>query len=266
MGRQAYNPQRIIDAARALLADAATRCHAPDRHTDENIHDIRKALKKVRAYWRLMRYAVGKRYSEAGNARCKQAGRQLAGPRDHVVMLGTLDDLGKDAVSKAAMAFGQAKQAVHEAAGCTPTKHIDWDRVADLIRNDDAAWSGLDASAIDPADIRHGWERTRRKAQDGYRAVRRKPDHETLHDWRKWTKRWLEQEELLHPDKDKRINRLDELGEMLGRHHDLAVLMHRLRRNDHFGGKPQQRVRKTINQRQAGLEKAALKLGGKAFG
>lgn len=265
MGKDAYNARHIIDEARRLLSDAATRCHAPGREGDENIHEIRKDLKKVRAYWRLMRYALGKRHSKAGNQRCKEAAKQLAGPRDHVVMLGVLDGLGLDAGGKTAMAVGQAKHALHGAADASPTDDIDWRKVEDLVRNDDAAWSGLDAESLDPAEIKRGWKRTRRKARAGFEHSRGKPDAEALHNWRKWAKRWLQQEELLHPGKSKRIGRLDELGDVLGRHHDFAVLKHRLCRDDRFGGKPQKRVRKSIGKRQAGLEKQALKLGRKAF-
>jgi len=265
MSKQAYNPQRIIDADRSLLADAATRCNAPDRTSADNVHEIRKDLKAVRAYWRLMRHALGKRTSRAGNERCKQAARQLAGARDHVVMLGTLDELGEETGNKTAMAVGQAKQAMHEAVDAAPTQDIHWDKVADLIRNDDAAWSGLKTETIDPADIKSAWKRTRKKARKRYQRSRKDPQPEMLHDWRKWTKRWLKQEELLHTAKTKRIARLDKLTDVLGLHHDFAVLAHRLWRNDHFGGKPQRRVRKSITKRQRELEKKALKLGKKLF-
>lgn len=265
MGKEAYNPRHVIAQARRLLADAATRCQAPTRESEDNVHEIRKDLKKVRAYWRLMRHALGKRHSKAGNARCKQAAKQLSALRDHVVILGTLDDLGQDRGTKTAMAFGQARQAMHEMVNGSPARGIDWDQVADLIRNDDAAWSGLNAASIDPADIKRGWQRTRKKARQYFDRSRKNPSPETLHNWRKWAKRWLEQEELLHPEKEQRIERLDALGELLGRHHDLAVLSHRLWRNDHFGGKPQKRVRRSISKRQGGLQKQALKLGRKAF-
>ena len=265
MGKDAYNPARIIDAARGLLADAAARCHAPDRDSEHNVHAVRKALKRVRAYWRLMRYALGKTHSKAGNARCRQAAKQLSAARDHVVMLGTLEAVGKAAGGKTAMAVGQARHAMHAETDPPPTRGIDWALVHDLVRNDDAAWSGLDPSAIDPAQVKRGWQRTRRKAREGYRGARRRLDAESMHEWRKWAKRWLEQETLLHPGKDRRIDRLDRLGDALGEHHDLAVLARRLWRNDRFGGRPQRRVRKTIGKRQSGLEKRSLKLGRKLF-
>lgn len=265
MPSDAYNAKPIIDESRRLLADAVTRCHAADRSSDESIHAIRKDLKKVRAYWRLMRFALGSEHSKAGNERCKQAAAQLAGARDHVVMLGTLDALGGNAGSKTAMAIGQAKQAMLETADVPTNNDIAWDKVIDLVRNDEAAWSGLDASGFAPDDLHRGWKRTRRKARRGYKQSRRQPDGETLHGWRKWVKRWLEQEKLLHPDKTKRLKRLDDLADLLGMHHDLVVLSERLWRNDHFGGEPQQRARRAIARRRAGLEKKALKLGGKAF-
>lgn len=265
MGQQTYNPKRVIDAARVLLADAATRCNAPDRASVENIHEIRKDLKTVRAYWRLMRHALGKRHSKAGNLRCKQAAGQLADARDHVVMLGTLDALSMNTDRKTTLAIGQAKQAMHEVVQAPPTQGIQWGQVADLIRNDDAAWSGLAPDAIDPADVKSAWQRTRNKARKRYQRSRKHPEAEKLHDWRKWAKRWLKQEELLHPEKSKRIGRLDKLTDLLGLHHDLAVLSHQLWRNDHFGGKPQRRVRQSIAKQRGPLEKSALKLGKKLF-
>lgn len=265
MGLSAYNPAHIIDSARSLHADAATRAMSPDRAADANIHEIRKDLKKVRAYWRLMRFALGKRHSQAGNQRCKEAAQQLASARDHVVMLGTLDELGRDADPAVAMALGQAKQAMLQAVGDTVTRRIDWQKVSDLLRNDDAAWSGLAPARIDPADIKRGWKRTRRKAREHYRQARERPEPEALHAWRKWAKRWLQQEQLLHPSKKGRIDTLDQLSDLLGLHHDCAVLAHRLWRNDQFGGRPQQRVRQALAQRQADLEKQSLRLGRKIF-
>ena len=261
MGKDTYSPQHVIASAGRALADAVARCNAVDRAGEENIHEIRKAMKEVRAYWRLMQGALGKHRCGDGNLRCGQAAKQLSAARDQVIMLATLGKLSRGAGAKTAKALDQAKQAVREAVNREPPGGIDWAKTADLIREDAAAWSGLDPASIDPADIRRSWERTRRKMQACYRRCRKSADPESMHRWRKWSTQWLLQEQLLHPGRAKRISRLDKLGDLLGRHHDLAVLSQWLEHVDCLSEQANQRARRAIRKRQDELTRRVRKLG-----
>jgi CHAD domain-containing protein len=59
----------------------------------EAIHDIRKALKRLRALVRLLRAELGERQYKREYAILRDAARRLAGARDAEVMVGTLDAL-----------------------------------------------------------------------------------------------------------------------------------------------------------------------------
>lgn len=256
----------VIDAARRLLADASARCLSPQRDSEESIHEVRKTLKKVRAYWRLMRVAVGKRRATAGNARCSEAARQLASARDLTVMRRTLDELDADRPQQAGEASDAVRDALHGKDDHAPAvAGIDWALVAALLADEDLAWSALDAGAIDGDDVGQGRRYTRRKARQGYRRSRQSPDAPTLHTWRKWAKRWLYQEQLLHPGKAGRIAALHELDDRLGRHHDMAVLLDRLERSDESAGKPLARLQRSIRKGQRRLAREAMMLGRRLF-
>jgi len=83
---------RHIDAAIELL-ESYPRRPAPER--EETVHEVRKALKRVRALLRLLRPQLGDGDFERENAALRDCGRQLSGARDAEVMVATLDDLAR---------------------------------------------------------------------------------------------------------------------------------------------------------------------------
>ncbi|MEM9020575.1 MAG: CHAD domain-containing protein [Planctomycetota bacterium] len=260
-----------IGAARDLLAEARAVCDRDDRVSEANIHRVRVNLKRVRAYWRLMRFALGREAEQAGSVRCAQAAGLLSEARDHVVMLGTLARLKGKAEVKSVESIDTAhfdaatKQVVSEDDGPHPAELIDWVRLAGLLDDEQSAWAQLMDRPIVDDDIRRGLDRTCRKARRGYKRAKKSPDAQTMHGWRKWVKRLRYQLELIGPDSVRVIARLDKLGECLGQFQDLAVLDRRMRQAEGMDKAHRKRMRKTIQARQAKLLKKSLKAGKKLF-
>ncbi|MCW3057232.1 MAG: domain containing protein, partial [Solirubrobacterales bacterium] len=63
------------------------------RPDEKAVHEIRKALKRLRALVRLLRHELGEEAFARESAALRDAGRRLAGARDAEVLLDTLDSL-----------------------------------------------------------------------------------------------------------------------------------------------------------------------------
>jgi CHAD domain-containing protein len=272
---------------------------------EERVHEARKALKRLRALLRLLADELGERAYERESAVVRDAGRRLAGARDAEVLLRTLDGLlerqpklgrrrgvrrlrarlrrERDGAAERALAAGAAGGGV----------------LVELLalRMRIAAWQldggdGLDALAPALARIYgKGRRRMWRASRAGGRSRGRR-----LHEWRKRVKDLRYVAEMLErADTDTRTrgkrakkarrqtraqakfvgdlaHRADDLGELLGEEHDLAVLAERVRTEARTGaaGAPGRRSRKAllkaIERRRKRLRKRALRDGAKLYG
>jgi hypothetical protein len=250
---------------------------------------------------RLLEGELGRQAFARENAALRDAGRNLAGARDTEVVLATLDGLLERHPGKLANRRGVAKLRARLAA--------DRDRAADdaaaraqvladlrATRSRVAGWSLSDGDgiqAIEPC-LRRLYGRGRRRYA---RAARGKGDRTlAMHEWRKRVKDLRYAAEILdRPDPDRRsrgsrgaprgrkdtrgredaayIHRLaeraDELGEVLGEEHDLALLSERVRaERKRRGGAPRQTreiLLKVIARRRKRLRREALRTGAQMY-
>ena len=87
-----YQAARVAQSAEGRQAEPLVSNHPSE---DTTVHEIRKAIKRLRALLALMRGELGpKRYARE-NAALRDCARRLAGARDAEVMLDTLDALKK---------------------------------------------------------------------------------------------------------------------------------------------------------------------------
>jgi CYTH domain-containing protein/CHAD domain-containing protein len=220
---------RRIAAGRADKALERLRAaEAGEEEVAIAVHGARKDLKKLRAVVRLLRPALGESAYRKENRCYREAGRALSASRDAQVKLETLDALGDhgDDLPMAALAAWR-----HELA-------------RDLEKTGEAGGAALDEAIeliaagherIDDWGLEGDWDLlapgVRRTYQRGRRAMRRAeddPEAATMHDWRKRAKdlwyllRLLERvwPELLGETTEE----AHRLTELLGDHHDLAVL------------------------------------------
>ena len=197
------------------------------------IHGARKDLKKLRGVLRLVRKELGKKTFEAENERYRDAGRLLSGSRDAEVKLETLASLrGR---------FDQLPgEPAERWAGALEAER---DELVAAIRDDSEDRIGQAREAIEGGRERiRGWSlRTNswalvesgllRSYRDGRRAMKQvatNPLSDDVHAWRKRAKDiWYQLRivqgawpELLGAA----VGQASELADLLGDHHDLAVL------------------------------------------
>ena len=226
-------PVGVRRMAAEQLDKALKHLEREDGKRDEHIHEARKAAKRLRALVRLVRRELGDEGYAVENQWYRNASQRLSGLRDATVLVETLDRLveylGKDVpqsrfarvrawlVERRARAYGQAAssdRAVQEV-------------IADLAQARQRleqwnlqreGWGG----------IRAGLQRIYARGRRDFAAAYALPSDEAFHDWRKQVKYLWYHTQILQnvwtPVMQALAAELDQLGELLGQDHDLAVL------------------------------------------
>jgi CHAD domain-containing protein len=229
------------------------------------IHEIRKALKRLRALIGLLEDELGEQAYAHESAVLREAGRSVARARDAEVIVGTLDELIRLHPGKLAHRRGVARLRARLAAerdmaaqGAIGDRASRAQVLGDLrgVRERVARWSLSDAAgiqAVEPAVRRLYRQGARRHS----RAVRGRGGRgRAMHEWRKRVKDLRYVAEMLdradpavrahrggggrrrgkrgHGSRQagylRRVaRRADELGERLGDEHDLVMLAARVR-------------------------------------
>jgi CHAD domain-containing protein len=198
------------------------------------IHDARKDLKKLRSLLRLVRADIGKRQYRAENSRYRDAARLLAVARDAEVKLETLAAL-RERYPDEAPAADVLQRALEGERARVAGDAAD----PELRRRLDEAAETIAAGAAEVDDwmlgddgfdlLRTGLERSYRRGRDGLRSLGDDPTDYELHEWRKRVKDLWYQLRLLRsvwPAALKGpVEAADELADLLGDHHDLALLI-----------------------------------------
>ena len=226
-------PAGVRRMAGAQLDKALVHLGCQDGERDKHIHEARKATKRLRALVRLVRRDLGDEVYALENQCYRNAGQRLSGLRDATVLVETLDRLveclGKDVpksrfvrvrawlVERRDRAYGQANssnRAVQEAIAALAQAR---ERVEhwNLQRQ---GWGG----------IRVGVQRIYARGRRDFAGAYALPSDEAFHDWRKQVKYlWYHTQILEHiwtPVMQALVEELDQLGDLLGQDHDLAVL------------------------------------------
>jgi CYTH domain-containing protein/CHAD domain-containing protein len=260
--------------ARGRTEKASERLHeVGEEELAEAIHGARKDLKKVRAVLRLLREELGHKRFKAENRRYRDAARLLAESRDAEVKLQTLAALGEYAGESFPATTGLAWRQALEA---------DRDRVA-AARGEAATRIELARATIEEAGsgISHwpigndswrplepGLDRTYRDGREALDRARAEDSAENVHELRKRAKDLWYQLRLLHDAWPGLLGATAEeihaLADLLGDHHDLAVL------TEDLGGRAElassrEDFEALIERRQAELLEAALELGERLY-
>ena len=219
--------------AAAQLDRALDYLGRQDGERDKHIHEARKATKRLRALVRLVRRDLGDEVYSLENQCYRGAGQRLSGLRDATVLVETLDrlveSLGEDVpksrfarvrvwlVERRDRAYGQADSingAVQEV-------------IAELVQARERLeyWN---LQRPDWGGIRVGLQRIYARGRRDFAAAYALPSDEAFHDWRKQVKYlWYHTQilENIWPSVMQALaEELDQLGELLGQDHDLAVL------------------------------------------
>jgi CHAD domain-containing protein len=275
---------------------------------ERSVHEARKALKRLRALMRLLEPELGEQVRSRENDVLRAAGEALAGARDADVLLSTLERLVQENPGKLAGRRGVIRLRAHlrderdrawrgvlgDAAGRALT-------LAELraARARVATWrlpEGAGVGLVQPGLVRvYRQGRNRR----GRAAHARGERTRALHLWRKRVKdlrytaemlQWCEQdgaancrgkrarrrrEQARKPAAWLRrvARRADELGELLGEEHDLAVLEEYVRglgarergARVQLGRATRRKLVKLIAARRRGMRKQALRRGERLY-
>ena len=278
-----------LDQAIELLEDdggAVSAAHA--------VHETRKSLKRLRALVRLLEDGTGKRAFAEERATLRRAGERLARARDAEVMVSTLDGLLKRNAGGLARRRGVVKlrgrlvaerdRAVARALGDAGARQEVLDDLRS-VRLRVMGWTLADRAGIKL--VEPGLRRLYRQGRRDYRrAMRGKGERtRTMHQWRKRVKDLRYAAEMLDrapadpahgkgPSDIRRLaRRADELGELLGEEHDLAVLVARLRaparrgngQGLEVGGGTRKTLLKLIARRRRSLRRKALRRGERLY-
>lgn len=229
--------QPFSDEIRRIVShetsNAVTALETARIEPGKGFHECRKAIKRLRALWRLIR-SGDEPYCRAQDARLRQTARLLAGPREATALIETAERLAKAADSETEARAIAALQAALEARRSVLLEtglHV-----ASTIAEATAAFSRLDFTAMrlpdafgDAAEILEtGSRKSMHRATRALKAARDSGDAEAFHDLRKAVKALDIQARLLKslwPDMGKRDRKaMDAFGERLGELNDLHVM------------------------------------------
>jgi CHAD domain-containing protein len=214
--------------------------HADD--IDLGVHEARKALKRIRGLLRLVRDEIGYEVYRNENVVLRDIGRILAPVRDSNVLVHTFGDINErfgSALSPAASADINAFLRLNHRrlrASVVDDQQCMADLVVSLkssrsrfVGHGTPSHPDQGAAVRDEfASIAGGLARVHRRGRRAMRRADEYRDTASLHEWRKRVKYLRYQTESLTSLWPELIgayaHRLDDLGEVLGEEHDLAVL------------------------------------------
>jgi CHAD domain-containing protein len=252
---------------------ALERLHARsagEAETAAAVHGARKDLKKLRTVLRLLRDALGKKRYRRASAHFRDAARDLADARDAEVKLRTLEALSEQAEGlpgEAVEAWRKILARDCEAATNTPRSEA---LVAEAIGEIEVGLEevrGWDLSGDSWKTIDAALIRTYRRGRKAMKAAPSGGEHD-LHGWRKRVKdlwyalrifsgAWPGPLEATAEEAHK-------LSELLGDHHDLAVLREDLHQRN-LGRLETQVLAAAIERRQEELASEAAALGRRLY-
>ncbi len=236
------------------------------------IHGARKDLKKLRSALRLVRDELDRKTFRAESRRYRDAGRLLSGSRDAEVKLETLSKLRhrfEDLPERAAERWQGMLETERDELAATVRDETEG-RIGEAI---DRIEAGRDAIGQWPlrsdswALVGPGLARSYGDGRKAMKRVLADSSAENVHQWRKRAKDlWYQLRivrdawpELLGAASDQ----ADELADLLGEHHDLAVLADDLRTRGDLGERGA--FEGAIARRQQDLLSAALGIGRRLY-
>jgi CHAD domain-containing protein len=228
-------PRAIARMAREELAEARDKVADQREPVTARVHDVRTAIKKLRALSRMVEPAVGRPARRAGR-RLQKVARGVSGARDAEVVLEIFDQVvdGADERRSGSLARARAALAARLREHARPLRH---GRKTNRLRKR-LARERRKVKRWVPTEDR--WRAIGGGIDDGYRRARAAMStaysHDTgvdFHKWRRAVKTHRHQVYAVEPIEPRRlsarIDKLDRLGDLLGDEHDLTVLEQTIR-------------------------------------
>jgi len=265
----------VIRVAREQIGKAIDEIEDDELDRHETVHQVRKRCKKLRGLIRAVRPALGKTYKKE-NARFRDAAKSLSYVRDAQSQLECLDDLTGHFEAEVGAGFASGvRDRLVERRQRVADDEVGLDERLDRflvtmqksyyrVGNWKLSEEGFDA-------VTGGLHKTYKR---GYKAMNKayaKPGAERFHEWRKRTKYHWYHLRLLRPVWKPVIKKLcseaDDLSDLLGDEHDLAVLRDTLLEEPAvFGDKTElEALLGLLSRRRLELQQKAKLLGARVF-
>jgi CHAD domain-containing protein len=233
------------------------------------VHGVRKDMKKLRTILRLLRDELGESRYEEENRRYREAAGALSATRDAEVKLETLAALqeSSDDLPASAFAWRQMLERDRDRAADGIGRKV----VGTAVELIEAGRKGIDRWQLRDESwdlLDRGLLRTYRRGRKAMRRASEEPSEEDLHRWRKRVKDLWYEVLLLRSAwpglLDPTAEQAHQLADLLGEHHDLAVLREDLAER-RLGSEPTEALRSAISRRQDQLEADAFDLGRRLY-
>lgn len=258
---------RRIASGRAEKAIERLRAiGAGEVEAEKAIHGARKDLKKLRTLLRLLRDELPKKVYAKEARRYREAGRLLSPLRDAEVKLGTLETLAAEPAELPREAVESWRQILERDRKAAGDSRSDRAAEAEAIQLIEAGRAGIEGWEVRDSwkAIGPGIERGYRRGRGQMRAARKQGDEEAWHEWRKRAKDLWYAHLLVAgawpPALEPFAEEAHRLSELLGDHHDLALLRTDLQQRQ-LGEEETEGLAAAIDRRQEELAADALTLG-----
>lgn len=261
--------QAVRRIAVEQMARAVGEIDETDLSIDETVHQVRKRCKKVRGLIRLVR-PVFDRYS-AENEVFRDAARLLSPLRDGRTVIETYDALVGNydrQIERSAFASIRRRLTLQYKETCADT---DVDRIMAQARatmlDGQARASEWKLDEDSYVAVSGGLRKTYKRARKAMAKASRGRTADAFHEWRKRVKYHWYHARLLEASRPPMIDPhaagADRLSDVLGEHHDLAVMADRLRSNPEMFGRSADidAFLALVERRQKTLEHDAFWLG-----
>jgi CHAD domain-containing protein len=236
----------------------------------EAVHGARKDLKKLRAVLRLLRGTLPKAtYREEGR-RYRDAGRALSASRDAEVRLATLDVLGEQRGDLPADAIEAWRAILDRDREAAANATRDRSAIGEAMATIEGGLAGIEGWQLrgDSWNLfGSGLRRSYRRGRRAMHAAADEPSETNFHEWRKRAKDLWYALRILRDAWPGPLEAVaaeaHQLSELLGDHHDLALLRENLRQRRLGVGT--RALEAAIDGRQEELAAEALALGSRLY-
>jgi CHAD domain-containing protein len=264
-------------ARRALLAqlDKTIKQLGKRRRSDGAVHSIRKELKRARAALRMLRECIGVVEYRRDNALIRDAARPLTPIRDAKVLLQTLEQVEPKKEAGSRGFFLRLRKLLEEQRRLArrQLRAADLAAAARVLRGIRRRAAALPESRL-AAPHTQGLEHAFKKARSAFAVAKRQATDERLHEWRKQTKYFANQLEMLLPLDRKHFDtghrHATQLADCLGDDHDLAIVTEQISKHTegphpeaHRAGARQ--LIRTVKGRRKKLQRRAMQLGHRLY-
>jgi CHAD domain-containing protein len=221
----------------------------------ETIHEIRMAIKKLRALLRLIRDGFGRKFYRRQHHSLRALAHCLSPSRDVAVQLATLRKLRRHCHQLSADDISDLEnRLIEKKRNTSKSKQLSKSQFRDTLRQINR-WPFKN---LRQRDVKSGVERGYRKFIEAHHLAVQSPSDENLHTWRKRAKSLYYELLLIKKIGPKSAGKLarqiKELGKYLGNDHDLVLLIKEL----HHGSS---RLRQHVRARRAEFQKLAFHHG-----